>query len=129
MTECAGYKDAENHEYCTMGECEQNCKCNRKYEPYCCDEDQEYSNGCIAECNGFKLNECDYGKCDHICACPKNIDTICCDGQEYDNACLAECDGFKDAVTNSLCKSGIIFIMFLPAHLSKSTLDAILSDK
>ncbi len=46
-------------------------------------------------------------------ACPKNIDTICCDGQEYDNACLAECDGFKDAVTNSLCKSGIIFIMFL----------------
>eukprot|EP01084_Bolivina_argentea_P109855 196258_1 len=39
------------NEFCAMSECENNCKCNRKYDPYCCNECK------VAECSGFDIEK------------------------------------------------------------------------
>jgi len=66
-----------------------------EYNPVCVGGDQEYSNPCLAECDGYM--EYDLGVCEEVCICTMEYNPVCVGGdQEYSNACLAECDGHME---------------------------------
>jgi len=101
LAKCSGFEETPTNDQCLSGECVKQCRCNRKYDPYCC-EDEEYSNSSIGV--GMNSNDaCVRGRC-NTCKCTADIDPVCCNGREYANECAADCEGYIDAKQNDLCE-------------------------
>merc|ERR1719204_362418 len=53
------------------------CICSMEYNPVCVGGDQEYSNPCLAECDGYM--EYDLGVCEEVCICYMEYDLGVCE--------------------------------------------------
>jgi hypothetical protein len=87
------------------------CVCTLEYKPVC-HKDKQYSNRCIARCDGAADSEITNGPCTAPgatpaimqqvvvpatptppCVCSKELVPVCYKGNTYSNACLARCAG------------------------------------
>ena len=83
--------------------------------PVCCNGKEEYSNICLAECDGFKESECTLGPCQNYCACPRIYDPQCCNGQDYNSICEAECND----IDTKDCQEGTCLVIYSRFMLTK----------
>ncbi|MGB3182636.1 MAG: Kazal-type serine protease inhibitor [Cyclobacteriaceae bacterium] len=90
---------------------DQVCACPHVYAPVCTYDGKEFSNSCVAECNGYTEKE--YEPCGIIFpiaststqskaavwppyACPDVYDPVCTyDGKRFGNACYASLAGYS----------------------------------
>ncbi|CAH0401020.1 unnamed protein product [Chilo suppressalis] len=69
---------------------DQPCECKEHLDPMCGADGVTYTNECMLNCNGMKLER--RGPCEPPCACPRENKPVCgSDGLTYDNTCWLNC--------------------------------------
>jgi hypothetical protein len=77
---------------------EHRCRCNRKHAPVCARAEdgsrQDYTNRCLAECDGHSTSNVIGGECT-ACACTLEWNPVCAsNGVIFGNECVMGCSGF-----------------------------------